>query len=133
MNTQQARPEYKNGAAPEKAYRKRTFAPPVDVFENADELLVVADLPGIAVESVALTVEKGTLTLTARAAAPGDGEPQKRARSLEFEAVDYERTFRLPPGLDESRISAEAKNGTLLVHLPKAAEAKPRQVAVKAG
>jgi HSP20 family molecular chaperone IbpA len=120
---------HKNGTAPERAYRRRSFAPPVDVYENADEILIVADIPGVSAEDISLQVEKDTLTLTAKGKSLHS--ENARALALELAEVDYERTFRLPPGIDGDRIAAEAQRGTLLVHLPKAPEANPRKVLVK--
>src|SRR5258708_38701364 len=109
------------------ARTRRVVQPEVDVYENADELLVVGDLPGASAETVEIRVENDTLTLEARHPAPPDGAP---ALAREYEEVDYARSFRIPAGIDTPNVRAEAKNGAVLVHLPKAAAAKPRKVAV---
>jgi len=130
-NENLAQATQKNGTHAEKAYRRRAVAPPVDVYENDDEILLVADVPGALPEDISLHVEKDTLTLSAKGKAPAtDGQ---RPLALEFAVVDYERSFRLPPGVDGARIVAETRRGTLIVHVPKVAEAKPRKVLVKAG
>ena len=108
---------------------RRVVAPDVDVYENADEILVVGDLPGATGESVEIRVESDTLTLSAKNAAPAEGGP---ALAREYEEVDYARSFRIPAGIDTAAVHAEAKNGSVTVHLPKAAGAKPRKVAVSA-
>ncbi len=110
-------------------HARRKVAPDVDVYENADEILVVGDVPGAGIDSVDIRVENGTLTLEARHAAPVDASP---ALAREYEEVDYERTFRIPAGIDTAAVRAEAKNGALVVHLPKATAAKPRKIPVKA-
>lgn len=104
----------KNGIHRAGAYQRRTAAPPVDVFENADELLIVADVPGVSSDGIDLRVENGTLTLTARR-----------------EDLDFRATYRIPAGIDTSAIAAETKNGTLVVHLPKAAAVKARKIFVR--
>ena len=53
-----------------RAYERRVVAPPVDVLENADELLIVADVPGVPGDGIDLLVENGTLTLRAKRSAP---------------------------------------------------------------
>ena len=58
-----------NGSATAKAYPRRTIAPPVDVFENSDELLIVADVPGASNDGIDLRVENDKLTLRAKRAA----------------------------------------------------------------
>ena len=118
-----------NGVARNKQYVQRAITPPVDVFENADEVLVVADVPGAASDQIDVRVENGTLTLEARRAEEGAAPAVAR----EYDAADYARTFRIPAGVDAANISAEAKNGTVLVRLPKIAAVKPRKIAVRAG
>ena len=113
--------------APAKARARRAVAPPIDVFENADELLVVADVPGVAGDGIDLRVESGVLRLEAKRATANESSP---ALAREYEEVDYVTTFRIPAGIDAVAISAKAKNGTLYVHLPKAQAAKPRKIEV---
>jgi HSP20 family molecular chaperone IbpA len=117
-----------NGSAPVRANNTRVVAPPVDVFENADEVLIVADVPGVAGDGVDLRVENGTLTFLARRASSKNDSP---ALVREYDEVDFAATFRIPAAIDTSAIAAEAKNGTLRVRLPKAAAAKPRRISVQ--
>ena len=116
-----------NGAVPARVPRRRAVAPPVDVFENGDEILIVADVPGVPGDGIDLRVENGTLTLLAKRPADSDESP---ALVREYEEVDFATTFRIPSGIDTTAIAAETKNGTLVVRLPKAAGAKPRKVLV---
>jgi len=108
---------------------RRVIAPDVDVYENADELLVVGDVPGASSENVEIRVENDTLTLEAKHASPVEEGP---ALAREYEEVDYARTFRIPAGIDTAAVRAEAKNGAVVVHLPKATAAKPRKIPVQA-
>jgi HSP20 family protein len=111
-----------------KAYDRRAVSPPVDVFESAEDLLIIADVPGVPNGGIDLRVESGTLMLQAKHAARKDEHP---ALAREYdETTDFAATFRIPAGIDTTAISAEAKNGTLVVRLPKAAAAKPRKIAV---
>jgi len=114
-------------SSPVKARSRRAVAPAVDVFENDDELLIVADVPGVPGEAIDLRVENGTLHLEARR--PAD-KPTSPALTREFEEVDFATSLRIPAGIDTAGISAETKHGTLRVRLPKAAAAKPRKIAV---
>jgi HSP20 family molecular chaperone IbpA len=115
-------------SATTRAYPRRAVAPPVDVFENADEVLIVADVPGVTDENIDLKVENDTLTLEARRGAVKDEHP---ALAREFEELDFSATFRIPAGIDASAVSAESKNGTLTVRLPKSAATKPRKIPVR--
>ena len=103
--------------------RHVTYAPPVDVHENDDELLVVVDLPGVSKDGLQIQLDKGLLSVEARRSATTDvkGRP------------DYRRVFQMPEGIDEGRIAAELANGVLRLHLPKSAASKPREIAVHVG
>jgi HSP20 family protein len=120
--------ESRNGSVHAKTYHRRTATPPVDLFENADELLLVADVPGVPNEGIDLRVDNDTLTLTARRPAPKEEAP---ALAREYEETDFTATFRIPAGIDAAGISAETKHGTLVVRLPKAAAAKSRKIVVR--
>jgi len=99
------------------------------VYENADELLVVADLPGITKEALNVNLDKNELRISARRAPPTDG----KYLGVEYGDDDFSRRFALPGGIDESKISAELKDGVLWLHLPKSEALKPRQIPVRAG
>ena len=117
-----------NGSLSTRNYQRRAVAPPVDVLENADELRIVADVPGVSSDEIELRVENGTLSLQARRSVEREAPP---ALVREYDDVDFATTFRIPAGIDTAGITAETKNGTLIVRLPKAAEAKPRRVPVR--
>lgn len=105
----------------------RTLSPPVDIFENEDGLVVVADLPGVAKDGVDIRVENNTLTIkgTAKASCPAEAQYQ------EFKLLDFYRQFTLSDTVDQERIQAELKNGVLMLNLPKKEQAKPKQISVK--
>jgi HSP20 family protein len=118
-----------HGASQTHAALQRTVAPAVDVFENGDEVLVVADIPGVPSESIDVRVENDTLTLEAKRQSTQSIQ-KAPALSREYDEPTFARAFRIPAGIDAANVSAEAKNGTLIVRLPKAAAAKPRKVVV---
>jgi HSP20 family protein len=103
--------------------------PPVDVLESADNVLVVADIPGASAETIDVRVENDTLTLQAKR--PANAQDSGPALAREYEEVDFARSFRIPAGIDTANITAEAKNGTVVVRLPKAAAAKTRKIDVR--
>jgi HSP20 family protein len=107
---------------PEKMAQRATVAPAVDIFENKEELLIVADLPGVAKEDLAIQFDKGHLLL----------EGRLREFGPEEEPFDYRRTFAIPQGIDAEKISANLQNGVLRVTLPKPTAMKPRQITVTA-
>ena len=111
---------------PESISRIPRVAPPVDVLENADELLMLIDVPGVEEAGLDIRLEAGQLDIEAKQSAPAEDE-------VAFEPLIYARSFALPNMVDESRVIAELNAGGLTVHLPKAEAAKPRRIAVKAG
>lgn len=115
-----------NGNA-EKIEQRPAVAPNVDVFENENELLVVADLPGVAQNQMSIHFDKGRLTIEGKRSAP-----KWSARFAEIEPADFRRTFLVPQGIDSEKIAAELASGVLTVHLPKHASLKPRRIEVKA-
>ncbi|MCI0380920.1 MAG: Hsp20/alpha crystallin family protein [Gemmataceae bacterium] len=105
------------------------FTPRVDIFETDTELLLLADLPGVAPGDIDLRYENGELVVQ------GKVQPHERKGHLilgEYEEGDFYRVFQIHESIDSARIEAECKNGVLTVHLPKAEAAKPKQVTVKA-
>jgi len=105
----------------------KMLTPPVDIFETDRELLLQADLPGVASDGLDLRFEDGELVLHAKVAGPRGGNVLVR----EFEPADFYRSFRVHDSIDSTKIEAEFKNGVLTVHLPKEAKRQPRQVSVK--
>jgi HSP20 family protein len=109
--------------------RGQVVAPPVDVYENRDEFLLIADMPGVVREDLRIHLDKGQLTIQA-------GRPELARGKLlaaEARATEYRRAFSVPQGIDVEKISADLKDGVLYVHLPKSADLKPRQIQVRAG
>ena len=114
----------KSGAEPQPL----AIRPRVDVFENEHELLVVADVPGAAKDSIDVRFEGGELRLEARRGTAPEGQ----ALAEEYRAADYKRAFAMPEGIDAEKIAAELSNGVLTVHLPKSSAKKPRRIDVRA-
>jgi HSP20 family molecular chaperone IbpA len=112
----------------EAVQRRPAVAPAVDVYENKDELLILADVPGVTREQMTLHLDKGKLTIEAKRTETRDGSPL----AAEYRAFDYRRTFLVPQGIEADKIVAELDQGVLKVHLPKAAALKPRQIQIRA-
>lgn len=107
--------------------RERYIAPPVDIYETKDGLVLMADLPGVAKENLDVRVENDTLTIRGKASHSLPGDPIYR----EYELVNFFRQFELGEKVDQGRIAAELKHGVLTLSLPKVEEAKPRRIEVK--
>ena len=117
--------------APE-SYKDRVpvLTPPVDIFENEQEILLLADLPGVAEDGLSITLEKNELTIQASRMSK---EHPGAILASDFREGDYQRSFMVPQGIDGEKVSAELKNGVLHVHLPKSAGLRPRKIEVKPG
>lgn len=105
--------------------------PPVDVFEDAAGITLLADLPGVTREGLTVRVDGDSLQIEGTVAAAG---PQNlELVHGEAQVPAYRRRFTLSRELDTSRIEAQLKDGVLRLAIPKAEEAKPRRIEVKAG
>ncbi|MGA3120524.1 MAG: Hsp20/alpha crystallin family protein [Polyangiaceae bacterium] len=117
-----------NGFTPRSRASEREVVPAVDVFENGDEILVVADIPGLPGEAIDVRVEGSTLTVE------GKRQPTEQSSLAfvrEYDDVSFSRTFRIPAGIDTAAIRADTKQGTVFIRLPKLAASKPRKIAVR--
>jgi len=106
------------------------WLPPVDIEENGREYILKAELPGMKKEEVKLTVEGGTLSISGERKAEKE-EKDKKYHRMERSYGAFQRSFTLPEGALAEKISAEFKDGVLLVHLPKDETAKPQAIEVK--
>jgi len=110
----------------------RSMAMPMDAYRKDDSFLLQLDLPGVAPDSIDLTVEDNVLTISAERPAPARGDG--------VESVIAERTFGtftrqvvLGKTLDSERIEANYEGGVLTVVIPVAEQAKPRRIEVAVG
>jgi len=106
------------------------FSPVVDIYDQGEEIVLVADMPGVSGDSVDIHLDRGVLTIRGRVPVlSGEGELVYQ----EFQVGDFVRTFTLTEDIDSSGISADLQNGVLMLRLPKAAERKPRKIQVRSG
>lgn len=115
-------------ARTERASGTPMFSPNVDILENADELTLVADVPGVSPDSIDIQYEQGELTIRGRVAPRGE---QCSFLLNEYNVGDFYRVFQLGDGVDNAKISAEVSAGVLTIHLPKVERVKPRKIAVQ--
>lgn len=114
------------------AERERpVFVPATDVYEKADALLVLCDMPGVDEKNVEVTLDNGVLTIVGQQ----DPQPPQGYRLIHrgYETGIFRRAFRVTPDIDASRISAKMSQGVLRLVLPKAEHARPRRIAVTSG
>ena len=107
--------------------QERYIQPPVDIYEQPNGLVLLADLPGVEPNDLTVRLEDNILTIQATAKHPITAEPIYR----EFELVNFFRQFELSDQVDQGKISARLRHGVLMLELPKAEKAKPRQISVQ--
>ena len=108
------------------------WAPPVDLYESNDNLVVKAELPGMNKEEIEISLQEGNLVISGeRKMKSQKNEEGEAARSERFFGC-FHRTLELPKPVDANRVSATYKEGILTVTLPKTEESKPKQITVKA-
>jgi HSP20 family protein len=104
---------------------------PMDVVHRGDALVVHADLPGVAADSINVTLENRTLTITAeRRASYGDGDSVLLQERFDGE---ISRRLRVPDWIDADAVMADYVDGVVTVRLPLAERAKPRRISVNGG
>lgn len=109
----------------------RPWIPAVDIVENANELIVKADVPDMKFEDIDVRMENGTLTLKGERKFEKETTEKGGWHRMERSYGTFERSFTLPDTVDAEHVKAEYTNGTLTVVLPKKEIAKPRQVKVE--
>jgi len=109
----------------------RVVVPRADIYETGDDIVIVADMPGVDETSVDITLEKNVLTISGQAQTE---IPQDYHLSYtEYRPGNYQRRFTLSNHIDHDNIQATVKNGVLRVWLRKAEAAKPRKINITAG
>ena len=106
------------------------WVPTVDIEEGEQEYHITAELPGLKKEDVKITLQEGVLTIH------GERKQEKEEKGKRFHRVEraygaFVRSFALPDVVDETRVSAEFKDGELHIRLPKSEKARPKAIEVK--
>jgi HSP20 family protein len=128
MSEKQVQPVQSGALVPVRPAARLVFTPRVDVLENADELVLLADVPGVGPGDVDVHFENGELTLDGRCAPRAFGS---RLLGEEYEVGDYHRVFSLGDHIDGDKISAQLAQGVLTVRLPKREAVKPKRIPVQ--
>lgn len=105
------------------------WAPPVDVREDDREISLAVELPGVKPEDVEVTCDNGLLSIH------GQKNAERKENDGEYHLVErtygtFTRSFRLPKGVDDSKITADFEHGVLHVRVPKAALPQPKKIQI---
>ncbi len=106
-----------------------TWAPSVDIYENENELVLTAEVPGIEDKDIEIKIEDNTLTLK------GERTLDKETKEENFHRIErsygsFYRSFALPHNVDLEKIRAEHQHGVLKITMPKRQDAKSRKVTI---
>lgn len=107
----------------------RSWAPPVDIYETEDAIILKAELPGIDPKDVEVRVEDNTLYLK------GERKFEKEVKEQNYHRVErsygsFARSFSLPNSINADQVKAEFKDGLLTLTMPKREEAKPKTIKI---
>jgi HSP20 family protein len=105
-----------------------SWSPAVDLYEDKDNVVVKAELPGMKKEEIDVSLQEGALTISGERKIERE-EKGETYRSERFFGR-FQRSVMLPSAVDESKVSASYKDGILTITLPKSEEAKPKQIEV---
>ena len=106
-----------------------TWYPPVDILESRDAYLIRAELPGMKKEDINLEFRDGAVTLS------GERKFDEPAAGVEYHRAErvagkFFRSFYLPQTIKQEDMRATYRDGILEIHVPKADEARPKQIAI---
>lgn len=103
--------------------------PTVDIYDNDENIIIKAELPGIDKKDIVIDVKDGVLTLKGERSFDNEVKKEKYyCRERTF--GKFERVFRLPAEVNPEKISADYKDGILKIDIPKPEEQKPKQIPV---
>jgi len=108
------------------------WAPPVDITEDKDRILITAELPGFKEDQIEIQTENGMLTLR------GERKFEKEIDGKSYHRVEraygqFVRSFSLPNNVDREKIRANFHDGLLQVELPKREDARPKNIKISSG
>ncbi len=120
---------FQGGTGEEAGWGVRTWAPPVDIYETDDAVILKAELPGISKDDVSIEIHQNTLILR------GQRKHEAEVKEEHYHRVEraygtFQRSFMLPTLVDQEHVQATYKDGVLELRLPKSEAAKPKRIAI---
>jgi len=107
------------------------WAPAVDLYEDKDNVVVRAELPGMKKDEIEISLHEGNLIISGERKLESKDDDGEASRSECFFGR-FQRALELPKAVDPNKVTATYKDGILTVKLPKTEESKPKQITVKA-
>ncbi len=115
--------------AGERTRASRIYSPQVDIVERKENIILMADIPGVDEKSVDITLEKNVLTIYGKVDV--DIPKDHTLSVMQYGIGDYQRVFTLSDEVDSDNIQAMVKNGVLRLVMPKAEPARTRKIPVQ--
>jgi len=106
------------------------FSPDVDIFENDQEIVLLADMPGVKADHLNIDLRENTLSIVGEISPTENADEQDII--VEYEVGQFVRQFTLSEVIDQEKIDAKLTDGVLRLTLPKVKKATPRKITVKA-
>ena len=108
---------------------------PLDVYATQDEVVIIAAAPGLSPDNLEVTVNQGTVIFSGKTPDVAQSAEAKEATWFLHELPHgaFRRTVTLPIEVDAAQAEATFENGVLRLRLPKAEQAKPRKIEIRAG
>jgi HSP20 family protein len=106
-----------------------TWAPPVDIYETENELVVKAELPDFQDKDIDVRITNNTLTIRGERKFEKDVKEDNYLR-IERSYGSFVRSFSLPNTVSSENIRADYRNGVLTLHMAKREESKPKQIKI---
>jgi HSP20 family protein len=104
------------------------WTPALDLYQNNDNIVAILELPGMRKEDIEISLQDGTLMISGER--KEETSPENGATRTERSTGKFCRSVTLPTRVDANKVSATYKDGILTVTLPKAEEAKPKQIQI---
>ena len=117
------------GDANESSVSTAEWAPAVDIKEEAERFVLLADIPGVKPEEINISMEDGVLTITGEKNTEAETEKDGYKR-VERTYGSFYRRFTLPDTADSDAISAKSKHGVLEIVIPKRETVKPKKISI---
>jgi HSP20 family protein len=121
---------FRGGSGGEASWGQYTWAPPVDIYETDDALVLTVDLPGVSKDAVSIEIHQNTLMLRGERK-PAAEVPTDRYHRTERAYGAFQRSFVLPTLVDQAHVQASYHDGVLELRLPKSEAAKPKRIAIQ--
>jgi len=111
-------------------FKMDDISPSVDIFEEGDNVVVKAEIPGISKDDLNVSISENTLTLS------GEKKQEEKVDKKNYHRVErsygsFCRSFRLPANVNSNKVEASFKDGVLEIKMPKTEESKQKKITIK--